>query len=95
MDQAYFGSNFVSTTNPTTVLNQYNVYAATGTGALSTVYKNGVQLYSNANGLSGPNGIRLNGYGGGGELSNCEFTDVLIYGSVVSAANIGKLNTSL
>jgi PKD repeat protein len=103
MDMAYF-DGFVSTsaydppssTNPYTVLNQYNVYAASGTGAISTFYKNGVQLFSNSGGLSGPNGIQLNGTSlYTTDYSNCEFTDVLIYGSALAAADIGKLNTSI
>ena len=95
MDQAYFDGWVSSAGSPSTVLNQTNVYAATGTGILSTVYKNGVQLYSNANGVTGPNGIRLNSSGVANEPSNCEFVDVLIYGSALAAANIGKLTTSI
>jgi hypothetical protein len=102
MDKAYFNGwishndGAANAYSPVTVLNQYNVYAGTCTGSISTLYKNGVQLFSNAGGLSGPNGIKLNGVGGGtNETSNCEFTDVLIYGSSLSAAEIGKLNTSI
>jgi len=96
MDMAYFNGWVSPESGPGTVLNQYNVYAGTCTGSISTVYKNGVQLFSNAGGLAGPNGIQLNGVGGGtNETSNCEFTDVLIYGSALAAAEIGKLNTSI
>ncbi len=95
-NRAYF-DGWVSEGTTPTVANQYNIYAATGTGSVSTVYKNGTQIASNGNGLTGPNGIQLNGYGEFGnttETSNCEFTDVIVYGSALSAREIVNLNNS-
>jgi hypothetical protein len=90
-DEAFF-EGWVNESGISTVLNQYNVYAATGTGSESALYKNGVQIVSNGEGLEGPNGIQLNGSDIFGEFSDCEFTDVIIYGSALSAANITQLN---
>ena len=56
---------------PVVTTNTY-LYAATETGALSTVYRNGVQLYSNGNGNNGFNGLQANGFGGLNELSDCQ-----------------------
>ena len=93
-DRAFF-EGWISQGSAATVLNQYNSYAATGTGSIATVYKNGVQIASNSNGLQGPNGIQLNGAGYSGSLtetSNCEFSDVIIYGSALPAATVGQLS---
>jgi hypothetical protein len=92
-DRGFF-EGWISEGSATTVLNQYNCYAATGTGSVSTVFKNGIQIASNSNGLQGPNGIQLNGslYG---ELSNCEFTDVIIYGSALSDTAIAQFSDNL
>jgi uncharacterized protein (DUF2141 family) len=93
-DRAFFGG-WISEGSATTVLNQYNSYATTGTGSISTFYKNGVQIASNGNGLQGPNGIQLNGTGYSGsstETSNCEFTDIIIFGSVLAPATIAELS---
>ena len=101
MDMAYF-EGWVSSSNQSatpTVANQYNIYAVTGTGSLSTVYKNGVQILSNNAGVAAPNGIQLNGYnsisGAANETSNCEFTEVLLYNAALSAAAITQLTTRI
>lgn len=60
------------------------IFSATGTGSVSSFYQNGVLIASNGGGLSGPNGIELNGYGGGGELSDADIFEVFVFNSVLS-----------
>jgi alpha-tubulin suppressor-like RCC1 family protein len=96
-DAAFFGDNWVSAPILPAVSNQYNIYASTGTGSVSTFYKNGVQIVSNSNSLEGPNGIRLNGWALNEieENSDGDFTDVMVFGTELSSEDIAKLNTSI
>ncbi|WP_345257882.1 glycine-rich protein [Flaviaesturariibacter amylovorans] len=64
-------------------------YTATRSAGVSTVYENGVQLYSNASGGGSINGVQMNGwYGGAHELSDADFTDVLLFNGVLSATDL-------
>jgi hypothetical protein len=94
-DRAFF-EGWVLEGNVPTVTNQFNIYAAIGTGSLSTVYKNAVEIGSNNNGSSGPYGIQLNGSSSwGGETSDCDFTDIMIFGTALASQNIQYLNKSI
>ena len=64
-----------------------HLYAATigGSGQNSTVWAEGVELASNQNGQQGPNNLELNGYGSGGELSDCDISEVLVYNRVLTS----------
>ena len=96
-DQSYFAGWVTPNSTPASDQN-YTIYAASGSGTLSTVYRNATQLASNNGGLAGPNGIQLNGayYAGSlTETSDCDFTDVLIFNSVLSASAITTLNTAI
>jgi hypothetical protein len=94
MDTAFF-EGFLNNAIGTQADNSYTIYAGTGNGNVSTLYKNGTQLYSDNGGVEGPNGIRLNGSGEYGELSDCDFTDIMVFGSELSSQDIAKLNTSI
>ena len=94
MDIAFF-EGWLNNGVATQVDNSFNIYAGTGNGNVSKVYKNGTSLYSDSGGVEGPNGIRLNGSGQWGETSDCDFTDVMVFGSELSSQDILKLNTSI
>lgn len=92
-DVAYFNgwvsnSSSVADNNPV-------VYSATGSGSLSSVYKNGTLLYSNGNGLAAPGGIQLNGWNGLNELSDCDIMDVVIVSAVLSDVQRGNMETMI
>lgn len=78
--------NGASDTNP-------HLYTTTigGSGVNSTVWAEGNQIASNLNGTTGPNGVQLNGYQGGSERSNCEISEVLIYGRVLSEEELNEV----
>ncbi len=91
--QAYFDG---WVTNPGGVSADSGVYlyTAVGTGSLSTVYENGAQLASNANGLSGPNGLVLGGWSGS-EYSDADFAEVIIYNQALSDTDRRKVEQYL
>lgn len=63
------------------------LYCSVQTGSLSTVYRNGVALAGNANGLSGPNGLSI----GGGEWSDAQVAEILVYDSALGAAALNNV----
>ncbi|HEY3357241.1 MAG TPA: kelch repeat-containing protein, partial [Polyangia bacterium] len=71
---------------PAATTNPY-IYSSVGTGALTTIFRNGVQLYSNASGLTGPNGLSLSGYQAVGEFSDALVAEVLVYSGALSATD--------
>ena len=70
-----------------------HLFAATigGSGQNSTVYAEGVQVASNTSGTSGPNSLELNGSNGGGEMSDCDFSEVLVYNRILSAGELDSV----
>jgi hypothetical protein len=85
--QAYFEGWVSNTAGSPADSNPY-IYSGTATGSGTSVfYENGVQLFSNGGGNTGPNGIELNGYGSGSETSDGDFTDVFVYNSVLSSTD--------
>ena len=68
-----------SDTNP-------HLYVATidGAGQPSTVWGDGTLLASNTGGTQGPNNLELNGYSSGGELSDCDISELVVYNRVLS-----------
>jgi hypothetical protein len=92
MDVAFF-EGFLNNGVGPEADNSFNIFAGTGNGNISTVYKNGTQLYSDSGGVDGPNGIQLNG--SNDEYSDCDFTDVMLFGTELSSQDIVKLNTSI
>jgi hypothetical protein len=70
------------------------VYSSTSNGNAASVYENG-NLISKASGyFAGPNGLQLNGFGGG-ELTDCEISDVIVYGSSLPDAARIKVESNL
>ncbi len=50
---------------------------------------------SNTFGITGPNGIELNGWQNSSEFSNCDIAEVLIYPSVLNAATLAQVEAYL
>ena len=75
--------------------NDWHIYSSTQTASLSTVYENGAQLYSNANGVTGPNGLSLNGYQGTSEFSDGDIAELIIFNSALSDTDRQKVNNYL
>lgn len=77
--QAYF-EGWVSPDGGNPSDNNTYVYTATGTGATSAFYENGIQLFSNNGGVQGPNGINLNGH----ESSDADIAEIFIFNTVLA-----------
>jgi hypothetical protein len=73
----------------------FYIYSGTGNGTTSQIYENGTLLASNSGGVQGPNGIELNGSGGYGENSDVNFTDVMLFNSVLSATDRSYVENSI
>ena len=96
MDMAYFDGWLTSDPTPENSCNtDFSIYAGKSSGTIASLYKNGNLLESNNGGLTGPNGIELNGINTSGEFTNCDITDVIIYPTDLSTANIVALNNSI
>ncbi len=67
-----------------------HLYAATipGSGNNTKVYGAGTLLASNQGGVTGPDGLELNGYNCGIELSDCDISEVLVYDRVLTSAEL-------
>jgi autotransporter-associated beta strand protein len=87
-DQAYF-NGWVSPGGGIPTDYNTHVYEATiaGAGQNSIVYSNGVQLYSNQGGVTGPNGLTLGGYSTGSEQSYGSIGEVLVFDHVLSTTD--------
>ena len=75
--------------------NSFYVYSGASDGSVSQFYENSSLIANNSGGVSGPNGIELNGIGHGGEMSDCDFSDVMIFGSVLSDNDRGSVESSI
>jgi hypothetical protein len=78
-----------------TVTNDYTIYAGKSNGSISSYFKNGNLLYSGNGGVTGPNGIGFNDASPNNEVSNFDITDLIIYPTDLSTANIVALNNSI
>lgn len=78
MAQAYF-EGWVSPGGGTSSDNNPYVYTGTSSGGSSSLYQNSVLLYQNNGGVSGPNGITLNG----SESSDADIAEVFIFNTVL------------
>ncbi|MEO6668368.1 MAG: HYR domain-containing protein [Ferruginibacter sp.] len=87
-DQAYFEGWLNASPGTPVADNNPAVYSATGNGNTSSVFKNGTALFTNnAGGMASPNGIQMNGSSIHGELSDCDFMDIMIFNAVLSNDN--------
>ncbi|MBK7761809.1 MAG: HYR domain-containing protein [Bacteroidetes bacterium] len=74
--------------------NSAYIYSGSSTGGVSSsFYENGNLIASHPWGFSGPNGIELNGYGGGAELSDADFMDVFVFDNELSNQHRGLVET--
>jgi uncharacterized Zn-binding protein involved in type VI secretion len=63
------------------------LYSATGSGAFSTLYRDGFKLAENANGLAAPGTLALGGYGvTASEASDGKIAEVIVYDGVLTDA---------
>jgi hypothetical protein len=90
MDNAYF-EGWVNNNFGISHDNAFNIYAGTGNGTVSTIYKNGTQLFSGSEGVAAPNGLQINQYMTATERSDVDFTDIIIYDTELSSQNVGKV----
>lgn len=95
-NQAYFEGWVSSVGTPATDTN-WHIYSAVETGSLSTVYADGSQIYSNASGVAGPNGISVGCWASGGptECSNVDIAEVLVYSSALSSGDRANIEDYL
>jgi cysteine-rich repeat protein len=87
MRVAHFGS-WVSDPNGPAADTDWYTYTALISGSNSKVYENGT-LFADSSTGQGPNGITLNGYnsdGVGGETSDGEIAEVIVYNRVITDA---------
>lgn len=92
MNRAYF-DGWVSQDGGTASDSNPYIYSATGTGGISSIYQNGTLLFSNGGGVSGPNGINLNG----SESSDADIAELFVFNSAladVERENIEKSSGS-
>lgn len=90
----YYSEGWVSPSGNGASDTNWRVYAATSDTAADSykMYENGIELYSNASGSAGPNGIHLNGYGPGlNERSDSEVGFVSVYNRVLSGSEINQI----
>ncbi len=85
--QAYY-EGWVSS-NPGNPISDDNFYVYSGAsdGLTSQLYENGNLIENNSGGVTGPNGIELNGWQGGFEMSDFDMTEVYLFNSVLSATD--------
>ncbi|GAA4324444.1 hypothetical protein GCM10023184_11820 [Flaviaesturariibacter amylovorans] len=75
--------------------NSRYVYSGNSNGTVAEFYENGTMLNANNGGLSGPNGIQLNGSGWYGEYADCEFYDVVVYNAVLAPSVRSSVESSM
>ncbi|MCX5692091.1 MAG: LamG domain-containing protein [Candidatus Omnitrophica bacterium] len=81
--QAYF-EGWVSSSGTPAADTNWHIYSSVQTGSLSTLYEDGVQIASNANGVAAPNGLCLSGYLGSSEFTDGDIAEVIMYNSALS-----------
>lgn len=87
----YYAENWVSSSSGGATDTNWICYVATGnySGDSWALYKNGNLIVGpNANGVNGPNGIRLGSDGVFNEYSACQVSYVLAYNRVITATEV-------
>jgi hypothetical protein len=84
--QAFFDGWVSAAGNPPADNNVY-LYTGTSTGNQSFLYENGVLLYNNGNGVTGPNGLAINAGAHASEASTCQIAEIIVYNSSLSQPN--------
>lgn len=90
-DQAYHGG-WVSSGSPTSGTT-FRQYTSVMTGSLSTIYADGIELFSNNTGLTGPDGLSTGGQGS--EHSNAEVAEILVYDRALTDLERQKIEVYL
>jgi Secretion system C-terminal sorting domain/Calx-beta domain len=92
--QAYY-AGWVSSNpgNPASDDNYY-IYSGASDGSTSQLYENGALIENNSGGVASPIGIELNGWAGGYELSDCDFTDVFVFDTVLNTTDRNTVENS-
>ncbi|OWY24724.1 hypothetical protein BVG80_04955, partial [Sphingobacteriales bacterium TSM_CSM] len=84
-----YANGWVTASSGPTPDNLTHMYAATGTGALTTFYDFSTTIASNAAGLSGPGQLQLNGWSNGlNEMSDADVAEVIVYNRVLTATEL-------
>jgi hypothetical protein len=90
----YYAEGWVSNSGGGTAETNWICYAATGNQPADSwsLYRNGVSIVGpNANGVNGPNGIRVGQSGVyTGEISACQVSYILAYNRVLTASEISQ-----
>lgn len=93
MDQGFF-EGWVS--QPASAANgSWALYSMVTNGSTSSVYRNGTLLATNANGVTGPNGLSLDGHGATSEFSDAQIAEVLVYSAALGNAQRAQVETYL
>ncbi|MDQ2864422.1 MAG: hypothetical protein M3R50_12410, partial [Bacteroidota bacterium] len=87
--QAYYNGWVSPSGGKSSNSNPY-VYTATGTGSTSYIYQNDTLLYNNGGGVSGPNGISING----NEASDADVAELFIFNTVLSTVDRSLVDKS-
>jgi hypothetical protein len=84
-----YANGWVTAASGPTPDNLTHMYAATGTGALTTFYDFSTTIASNAGGVSGPGQLQLNSWSNGlTEASDGDVAEVIIYNRVLTATEL-------
>jgi hypothetical protein len=83
--QAYYGG-WVSNSGSPPADNNVYLYTGTSSGNQSFIYENGILLFNNSNGTTGPNGLVVN-YHDFYEPSTCQIAEIIVYNSSLSQTN--------
>ncbi|MEZ5006978.1 MAG: T9SS type A sorting domain-containing protein [Chitinophagales bacterium] len=79
-----YADGWVNSGPNTNILDPY-IYSVSGSGSLTSFYRNGSLVASNASGVSAPGIISLGGWGTGNtELSNGDVAEVIVYNKVLT-----------
>lgn len=87
--QAYY-DGWVSTAGGNSSNSNPYVYTAEGTGSNSFIYQNDTLLYTNAGGVTGPNGLSLNG----GEASDADISEIFVFNIVLDSTDRASIEKS-
>ena len=85
--QAYFEGWISSNPGNPASDDNYYIYSGASDGSTSQLYENGTLIENNGNGVASPNGIELNGWINGSEMSDCDFTDVFVFDTVLNTTD--------
>jgi hypothetical protein len=88
-DQAY-AEGWLSPVGSPATTTAWRIYAMTGTGAVTNVYRNDALSFSSAGGVAAPDGLSLSCYGGA-ECSDGQVGEIVVYDHVLTATEIQQV----